>query len=228
MNEKNWREHLFLFYMIQIIVGHILVFLAILFYAGGTRINPYAPGYSFWTNTLSDAGRTKGYSGDPNTISYILYFIFLFTSGVTTILIYNAIMYFFSEDNLERKYSKIGSIFGIISGFSYIGIAFFTNDIDQNLHFLFVYLANFTITIAALLYLKPIFHNKTFPNKIGYIIIIELGIGITRTIIMIIYQPDYYTLDGLMLIVAGQKILFYINSVLNFYMAYILWKQIKS
>ena len=228
MNEKNWREQVFYFYMIQIILGHVLVVLAMLLYKGGTRINPYVSGYSFWTNTLSDAGRTKAYSGDPNTVSCILYFIFLFTNGVATILIFSAIMYFFSENTLERKYSKIGSIFGIISGFSLIGIAFFPNDVDLNLHLLFVYLANLSIAIGIIFYLKPIFHNKSFPNIIGYIMIIELGLGISRMIIMMIIQPDYYTLNGLMLVVAGQKFLFYVNSVLNFYMGYILWKQIKS
>ena len=58
--------------------------------------------------------------------------------------------------------------------------------------------------------------------------IIELGLKITRITIIVIIQPDYYTLNDLILIVAGQKILFYINSVLNFYMGYVLWKQIKA
>ena len=62
MNEKNWREKVFMFGMIGMINYVILTLIAMVFYAGGTMINYNAPGYTFWANWFSDLGRTKGYS----------------------------------------------------------------------------------------------------------------------------------------------------------------------
>ena len=61
---------------------YILLFLlsltmAAFFYGGGNYINKETTYYNFFTNFISDLGRTTSHSGDDNTIS-----IFLFTIGM--------------------------------------------------------------------------------------------------------------------------------------------------
>ena len=50
MSEKNWREWAFLLIMISSIQWLFLIHIAMLFYAGGTAVDPNAPGYTFWAN----------------------------------------------------------------------------------------------------------------------------------------------------------------------------------
>ena len=56
MSERNWREWAFLLGMFGMVQLVILTSIAMFFYAGGTRLNPSAPGYSFWANWFSDLG----------------------------------------------------------------------------------------------------------------------------------------------------------------------------
>jgi hypothetical membrane protein len=62
MSEKSWREKAFIFGMIAAITYAILPLIAMVFYAGGTMVDPNAPGYTFWENFFSDLGMTKSYS----------------------------------------------------------------------------------------------------------------------------------------------------------------------
>ena len=62
MDEKTWREKAFLFGMLSPVVYFIFMHVAMLFYAGGTMLNPNAPGYSYWANFYTDLGRACGYS----------------------------------------------------------------------------------------------------------------------------------------------------------------------
>ena len=50
MKIKNWREFAFIFMTFASILWFILTFLAMLFYAGGTYLNPNSPGYDFFSN----------------------------------------------------------------------------------------------------------------------------------------------------------------------------------
>ena len=60
--------------------GIILSFLgclttAAIFYGGGNYINKQTPYYNFFTNFISDLGRTTSHSGDDNTISLSFFII---------------------------------------------------------------------------------------------------------------------------------------------------------
>ena len=52
---ENWKQNAYIFEILGCVVYVILIFLAMLFYAGGTADNPNLQGYSFWGNTLSDS-----------------------------------------------------------------------------------------------------------------------------------------------------------------------------
>ena len=108
MNEKNWREKAFILGMIGAITWAVLPLIAMIFYAGGTWLNPSAPGYTFWENWFSDLGMTKAYSGRDNTVSMILFIIGLSVAGIASIITAIAYPFFFRENRVEKWLSTIG------------------------------------------------------------------------------------------------------------------------
>ena len=177
MNLKNWRELFFILCMISTIQWFILTSVAMFFYTGGTRVDPGAPGYSFWANFFSDLGRTKSHSGKDNTISYILFTITFSVGGICTILFAIAFPYFFTEIKIERQLSIIGSFFIVIMGIVTIGIAFAPWDIYVEEHDLLAFIEGLTSSIGRMLYIYVIFHNKKYPNRYAFTYIIALAIS---------------------------------------------------
>ena len=53
----------------------LLCSIAMIFYPGGTELNPTTLGYSFCMNQMSDLGRTQSLSEEPNHISMFLFMI---------------------------------------------------------------------------------------------------------------------------------------------------------
>jgi len=228
MSEKNWREWAFLFSMFGAVQFFILTSIAMFFYAGGTAVDPDAPGYTFWANFFSDLGRTRAWSGRDNTVSYIMFTITLILVGISGIIYGIAFYYFFTEVQLEKRLSIMGSILLGINGILTVGIALSPWDIYLNQHLIFVQISSFISLIGGILYIYVIFHNKTFPNKIGYAIIVQLVSSILWMVIIILLRPSISTINGLMLYTVSQKIFIYIAFACTFYMGYISWKLVKT
>ncbi len=230
MNDKNWREWAFIFEMIGIIQYVILTFIAMLFYAGGTSVDPSAPGYSFWANFFSDLGRTKAHSGKDNSISFVIFFIILSIRGISLIIFALAFPYFFRENSLEKNLSYLGSFFLVITGILVIGIAFTPWDIYFYAHVFFVWMSGWTGLIALILYIIVVFHNINYPNKntFPWIIVIVVGV-ISSMVLNSIAVPftSISTTEELMVYTVNQKITGYIGMVCSFLVSYGAWKQIK-
>ena len=72
---KNWKLFASLFIIFGPAQYIILTAVAMLFYAGGTMIDPLSPGYYFWGNFFSDLGRVIALSGAPNVVSFTIFTI---------------------------------------------------------------------------------------------------------------------------------------------------------
>ena len=66
----------------------ILTSIAMIFYKGGTYIDPSTSHYVFWNNYFSDLGRTVAHSGISNTFSFILFTVTLSIWGTFQIPFY--------------------------------------------------------------------------------------------------------------------------------------------
>ena len=211
MNEKNWREWFFIFAMGGFIMFAILMLIAMLFYAGGTSTNPEAPGYSLWANSFVDLGRTKAYSGKSNTVSSLIYSIGQIMLGMIFILVAIAIPYFFTNTKFDKSLSYIGSFFFIIVAILTIVMAFRPSDIYENvalggIWFLALLIFLISYSIASL-------HNKSFPNKYGFVFIVFLANIVIQGVI-----TGLFAVGGVFCL---------INSVLRIILAYGFYKQIK-
>ncbi len=231
MKDKNWREWAFIFYMVGIIQYVILTFIAMLFYTGGTLVDPSAPGYSFWANWFSDLGRTKAYSGKDNSVSRVIFIITVSIRGISLIILAIAFPYFFRENRLENILSNIGSFFLVITGILVVGIAFTPWDIYFYAHVFFVGMVGWTGNIALILYLIVVFHNLKYPNKNALPLIVVLVVGFISSIILNLFAVPFTnisTTQELMVYTVNQKINGYTSMVCTFLISYGAWKQIKS
>jgi len=208
MNLKNWKLIAFKFMIFGSIQFVVLTFIAMLFYPGGTHIDPNTKGYSFFQNFFSDLGRTVAYSGKENIVSYVMFTITLTILGVSIIFYFSAIPFFFKEKNFERYLSIIGSLMAIMTGISLAGVAFTPYDIFPSAHVFFGRILLISLFLALVIYTLIIFFNNDYPNKYALTyFIFSLIVGIY--ILVARFRPDISTTEGLILQVTSQKIFFY-------------------
>ena len=164
MNLIRWKK----FAGISVIIGNLLFWLlivvAMFFYTGGTRDSPFAPGYSFWGNTISDLGRTVSYNGGFNIISMILFTIALVLFAILSIPLYLVFPKLFSAKPLESISAKVGSVLGFITSIGLIGIVFAPADILNALHWIFAYVMYVALFFSGACYVISLFLNPHIPK----------------------------------------------------------------
>jgi hypothetical protein len=197
------------------------------FYEGGTFVDSSHLGYIFWQNYFSDLGRTVAHSGIPNMISFVVFTIALSLWGITQIPFYISLLSFFRDNPHLRKISITGSILGIISGVSYVGVAFTPSDITGNLHDFFVLIGFSTVFFSIILYSYVIFSDKNYPNFYAFILTISAFI-LGVYFLFLFFTPDSQTSEGLFVYAAGQKFMIYTLLICNSIQAYGALKQKSS
>jgi len=197
------------------------------FYKGGTYIDPSPLGYIFWQNYFSDLGRTVAHSGIPNTTSFLLFTIALSLWGITQIPFYITFPILFKNYPKFRKMSISGSIFGIISGISYVGIAFTPSDLTGSLHELFVVIGFSFVFFSIILYSYVIFKNDNYPNFYAIILTISAFI-LSVYFLFLFFTPNSQTPEGLLIYAVGQKFMIYTLLICNIIQGYGALKQNSS
>ncbi|MFX1317332.1 MAG: hypothetical protein ACFE9T_15825 [Promethearchaeota archaeon] len=205
---KKWKSWTFVFMMIGILQFIILTFIAMLYYKGGTYIDPTTSGYLFWNNFFSDLGRTIAHSGLDNRISFMIFTITLLIWGFSHIPFYSVLSSYFKENKKQTKLSKTGSILGILTGISYMGIALTPSDTFNDAHNIFVVIAFSSIFFSLIIYSIVIYRNQLFPNFYSYILIISSFI-LAIYYLFLFLVPDNTTPTGLFIHVVGQKVAVY-------------------
>jgi hypothetical protein len=186
----------------------ILTTLAMLFYPGGTRSNPAAEGYRFFENFFSELGLSRSYSGAPQTASFLLFTTALTLAGAALVLYFCLAPSFFSQTTRLKILSLTGSVFGVVSGLAFIGVAFTPADLYLGPHALFVQLAFLTILIAQIFYAPAIFFHPGFPNLYAWVnALFALLLGVY--VWLLFNGPDPGSESGLVIQVTGQKIIAY-------------------
>jgi hypothetical membrane protein len=208
MNKKSWKEWIFTLNIIIGILWFILSTLGMILYTGGTSLNPNARGYSFWSNYFSDAGMTKGYSGQSNIVSCILWNTALVLVGIGMIIFVIALQTFFNKTKTERRLSIIGSIFGIIGGIFFTGIALTPWDLYPKEHDMLYIPAFMSTFLMAIFFCIVIFLNKAYPNRYALTFLI-FAVILSVYIVLVIIGPGSETTEGLIIQATGQKLVSY-------------------
>jgi len=191
----------------------IVFFLAMIFYAGGTRDNPALIGYSFWGNSLSDSGRIIAWSGLLNITSMVFLSTALVVYAVFFMPFYLIFSKLFSEGKIEKYASKIGSILGIIFSLSYIGLAFTPADVLYMPHTIFVLIGYICAFVMSVCFTIAFIKNKEFSNIYAIIfalftifsfvteIIALIGLASDRNLMVLMQKLGAFVSIGVFLII---------------------------
>ncbi len=203
---KDWRRMAFFLAMIGVIQFFVLCTIAMLFYPGGTELNPNINGYSFFMNAYSDLGRIYSPSGISNTISRMLYVIALISINVLLIPFYLSMNYFFRENNTERIFSPLATICGIISALFGIGTALFPVDLFPTIHLFFALIFGLFSSLMLGFYTIPILLHQSYPNRYGYVNI-SYAVLLAIYMLLVLINPVPTTELELIMITTGQKLI---------------------
>ena len=166
MNDRFWITKLPRYSMLIFVFLNIA---AMLLYAGGNINNHDQEGYLFIRNFFSDLGRRYSFSGESNLISCVLFNTSLSFVGLTFMILFYKVRTTFTNNKILIF---LATVFGVYSGFSYIGVAFTPADIFLDAHIFFAHWAFRALFAASVLYSILIFKTDGFENKYAYAFII--------------------------------------------------------
>jgi hypothetical membrane protein len=214
-NHLITQEKLRLLYLI-IVVGCALfitlTLIAMLTYTGGTVDDHAAPGYSFTHNFLSNLGMVTALSGKPNWISAILFFISLSAAGTCLMIFFIIFPRFFQNTHLQKALSLTGSVLGVLSGISFVGIAFAPADLLRPAHIQFVMWAFRLFPLAVLFYVPVLFLDKRYPKPYAWVFAVFCLMLIGYYLLMT-NGPSFTSPEGLVIQVVGQKVISYASII---------------
>ena len=190
----------------------ILNVLAMIFYPGGTLSDAQKTGYSFLENFFSDLGMVRTYTGEPNTLSSSLFASALVLVGLVLMLFFLLWSTDFPEPLSGKNLSRAGTIAGVISGISCIGIALTPWDRFLEVHMFFAYCLSLSFLAVALLYSAAIFRNPAYSN--GYaIVFIGYFAVLLMFVVLMVLGLDLESAIGRRVLATGQKVCIYSGMV---------------
>lgn len=204
----SWRSDLFLLCMAGCVQFVVLSTAAMFFYPGGTHSDSSTTGYSFSQNFLSGLGRTAAHNGDSNAVSMVLFIIALSLAGLALILFFLAAPQHFADNRRTRRLSTIGSVVGVISGISFIGITAVPSDVNLTVHRLFVYAAFSAFLLVVICYSTAILKSRAYPRAYAFVYFAFAAI-LALYLVLFFGGPDVETTSGLTIQTVGQKIVVY-------------------
>ncbi len=216
---RSWRQQVFSLIMIGCLLFVALTFVAMWFYPGGTFADPTASGYSFFTNFLSELGLTRTRTGQPNTVSAILWFTALTMGGAGLVLFFLAFAQFFSDSRSGKILSGIGSIFGVISGICLVGVAFTPANLYLQAHMAFMMCAFVALPVAVLCYAVAILRERGYPNQYGFVFV-AFATLLVLYVVLLTARQESDSLEGLMIQATGQKVIVYATIISIFIQAH--------
>lgn len=186
----------------------VLTVIAMLTYPGGSVTGSTSNRYSFFTNFFSTLGLTATKSGEPNTVSMILFVVALTTAGLGMIVFFVAMPRFFRHRWWVYALSWLGSVFGVVSGISYIGVAFTPANLLRDLHTDFVLMAFRAFLVVVAVYAVVIFLSPEYPNRFAGVYLV-FALLLAGYIWLLTRGPGLETQEGLIIQATGQKLIVY-------------------
>jgi hypothetical protein len=186
----------------------VLSFIAMLVYPGGSVDQHTFSGYSFTHSFLSNLGMLTSLSGESNWASAALFFISLAAAGTCLVIFFIIFPRLFQSNRPQRVLGMVGSIFGVLAGISFVGIAFTPADIARPAHVQFVLWAFRLFPLAVLFYLPVLFLDKQYPKAYAWVFAV-FCLMLIGYYLLLTRGPDFSTPQGLVVQVIGQKVIAY-------------------
>ncbi len=205
-----WQFGVFRFIIATGICFLILTGIAMLFYPGGTMTDQHVHGYAFFSNFLSDLGRTATPAGQDNLVSRLLFMLALIIGSFGIMLLFAAFTQFFTSPGTARWLSRLAAACGLITGLCFIGVAVVPLDRYGLLHNLFLYTASLTFIVAYLLLFLAVLLTPRFPRRCVYVFAVFAFLiagSLLVFILTLFFGPVPGTLAWEIIHATGQKII---------------------
>ena len=216
---RFWQQGVYSLTMIGCVLFVVLTLVAMLFYAGGTLVDPTTTGYSFLTNYFSDLGLTWSHARQQNTVSAVLFISALTMAGTGLILFFLAFPRFFASSRWGKLLSVIGSAFGIVSGLCFVGVALTPANLVLEAHLAIMMWSFRAFTVAVICYTIAIFRQPDYPNVFGFIFV-AFAVLLVLYVLLLIVGPPYDSPEGITIQAVGQKTIVYASVTSIFIQAY--------
>lgn len=210
MNTLFWKKQVYKYVVIGCGIFLLLTVIAMFTYPGGNANDEWTEGYDFFRNFFSDLGRYRLVNGNPNTASFILFFIALSIAGSSLILFFMAFRNFFTQDRINNWASLAGTGFGVVAGVCFIGVAFTPYDLYLDMHVDFVFWAFRTFLITVCIFAFVIFRQDVYPRKYGWVFLL-FAFFLAGYILLLEFGPSAKTPSGMIIQATGQKLIVYIS-----------------
>jgi hypothetical protein len=132
--------------------------------------------------------------------------------GLGLVIFFFAWIELFRENSQLFMISRVGSVFGILSGLAFIGVAFTPADLLLDPHILFVRLGFLGTFIAAIFYSYTMNKHNNYPKRYAYSLALFTAI-VFIYLILLFFGPSVETSEGLLIQVTGQKLIVYIMAI---------------
>jgi hypothetical protein len=164
---------------------------------------------------------TETFLGKSNLASSLLFTTALSLAGTCLVLFFVALPHLFIGAGVGKHFSILGSICGVISGASYVGVAFAPVNRYLDLHMNLIYVASFSYFIAAISYSIAIFLNKDYSNFFAFIFMAS-AVVLGAHMLLWVFGPKNLTLQATV-----QQIVVYGQITCMFIQAFGGWKSHK-
>ncbi len=221
MAPQSWKKKAYFFGMIGCIQFIIISVIAMFFYAGGHENNPSAPGYTFWSNFLSDLARTVAWSGKSNLISYIIYSATSAIWCITAIPLFLALPSDLAKSREGKRYCNFGSFFAITCAIVSIGVLLAPADLYWLEHVVLSVIFYISLLLVCTSYFIFVFNNTGFPKRYtgGFLISIIFMLAFFISLLIGGGRAEWLSVQ-----VTLQKLIHYTIAVVVFLVSYDAWK----
>jgi hypothetical membrane protein len=207
-----WQRGVFWLVVAACLQFVVLTAVAMLFYAGSVQTAPVASGYSFFRNFFSDLGMTQTRAGQSNTVSAVLFLTALTLAGGGLVLFFVAFTQFFAGPLLGKVLSWLGSIFGIVAGLCFVGVAFTPVNLYGPAHARFVLWAFQAFPVAVILYVIAILCERGYPKRFA-LVFIAFAVLLIAYLFLLTRGPSPRTAEELVIQATGQKVIVYASII---------------
>jgi hypothetical membrane protein len=186
----------------------LLTPLAMFLYPGGTAVDPSTPGYRFFHNFFSDLGRIVAHNGESNIASAVAFVVALSLAGLGLAIFFVAILPLYRPRRLALALGLVGSLFGVLSGLSFAGIALTPADVALAVHGWFVVTAFRAFLAATLFHTAAVLLTTHYPNRYAAVYG-GFALLLAGYIWLLLQGPSLDSPQGLVVQVTGQKVIAY-------------------
>ena len=195
------------------LVGQFLLFsvVAMAFYPGGNHVEHRTERYELFSNTFSELGRVRTYTGEPKPISRHIFSTSVSVAGIGVLLFLLGLSFHIRRAGIHRERKSllvVALLFGVLTAGGFELIALSPADTAFELHFVGVYSA-FTGFLPTALCFGQLLRRGNGADREASRVLFAFSLLLVAYVVLIYFGPTVQTPEGHEIQVVAQKTIVY-------------------